>query len=118
MRIENECAVQQYIYAYPSILKYHNNPLTYFDHSDDSNSFKGFKDTKKQKRNLIGCLRLCCDTFKVLSSRAIYEPVFGFGAQNNGQVMYYCCFCHRFAPAPDMIDHYEHCRILKVIDLL
>eukprot|EP01083_Nonionella_stella_P203357 742081_1 len=103
--ILSECALKSG--QYPSLKEYQRDPDQYFDYA------------QPMKHNLVQCLKLCCDTFSVLSARPQYHPLFGFGEENTAHLIYYCSFCKRFAQnAPHLIDHYERCRILEVIKLL
>ena len=80
--------------------------------SDIENADSNYLIAKKLKKNLVNCLRLCQDTFQVLSARPMYYPMFGMGREYTNQMVYFCSFCNRFANgSPQAIQHYEHCRV-------
>ena len=87
---------------HPSISKFRANPRKYFE------------GTQSRKKRLIQCLRLCQDTFDVLSARTL-----SFGDNKSAKAVYRCSFCHRFSrESPSLIPHYSHCQIVKVLDVL
>ena len=96
----------------PSLISFLKDQNKYFELSSSKN------ETEQKHDKLVKTLMLFQDSFTVMAAQPIYKPKYGLNGNVIAEYSYKCSQCLPVGELPGSVPHYEHCQIIKILEML